>query len=350
MIPLYKPFMPEVPEVNSILQSGALAYGNYTKEFEKKLREYFGTQFLLVTGSFEDAIFVTLKTLGLKFGDEVIASPMGCLVSTQPYLVAGMQVKWADIDPSRGTLLPDSVEKQVTNKTKAIIHNHFCGYPGYIDEINQIGKNNGIPVIDDGIESFGAKYKGKRIGNCGTDVTVFSLSAVRFCNCIEGGIVIFKDEELFKKALLIRDCGIDRTQFRDDIGEISLNCDITLPGYSATMSNVNGYIGLKQMDNIDSLLTKHRNQAKKWNAFFAEQSQFSPIYCKGSEPNYWVFGLLSNNKRETIIKFRNMGYYASGVHVRNDVYSAFGKQDIELLGVDKFYKSFVAIPCGWWMN
>ena len=52
MIPLFKPFMPEIPEINSILLSGALAYGSYTKEFEEKLKDYFGTQNLLVTGTF----------------------------------------------------------------------------------------------------------------------------------------------------------------------------------------------------------------------------------------------------------------------------------------------------------
>ncbi len=350
MIPLFKPFMPEIPEINSILLSGALAYGSYTKEFEEKLKDYFGTQNLLVTGTFGDAISVVLKVLDINFEDEVIASPMGCLVSTQPYLSAGLKVQWADIDPMRGTLLPQSVESQITRRTKVIVHNHFCGYPGHIDEINEIGRRYGIPVIDDGIECFGSQYKGKKIGNCGTDITVFSLSAVRFCNCIEGGIIIFQDKNLYEKAVLVRDCGIDRSRFRDDIGEISPNCDISLSGYCATMSNVNGYIGLKQMDYVDELITKHRNQAKQWLDFFSHQSQYVPIQCENCEPNYWVFGFLTENKRETILKFREMGYYTSGVHIRNDIYTAFGEHNLELSGVDKFYESFVAIPCGWWMS
>ena len=62
---------------------------------------------------------------------------------------------------------------------------------------------------------------------------------------------------------MIRDCGINRSIFRDEMGEINPNCDISLIGYSATMSNVNGYIGLRQMDEISTLLEKHRTQAKK---------------------------------------------------------------------------------------
>ena len=350
MIPLFKPYMPEVPELDSILHSGALAYGNFTKQFEDRLKTYFGTPYLIVTNSFNTAISVALTTLGIEPGDNVIASPMACLASTQPYLSSGINVCWADVDPQTGTLSPDSVRQQISKKPKAIVHNHFCGYPGYIDEINAIGKEFGIRVIDDGIECFGSEYKGRKIGNCGTDVTVFSLTAVRFCNCIDGGIVIFNNEEDYQKSLLVRDCGIDRTCFRDELGEINPKCDINLIGYSATMSNLNGYIGLKQMEIIDDLILKHREQADKWRSIYDFQSTMIPIYRESCNPNYWVFGLLVDNKVETIKSFRNMGYFASGVHIRNDIYSVFGKQDVELPGVDKFYQSFVALPCGWWMD
>lgn len=350
MIPLYKPYMPALPEIDSIIHSGALAYGNYTKQFEDKLREYFGTPYLMVTTSFHLAISVTLTAMNIKHGDEVIASPMACLASTQPYLSNGCKIRWADVDPKTGTLDPGSVNKRVTGDTKAIIHNHFCGYPGYIDEINDIGTRYGIPVIDDGIECFGSEYHGMKVGNCGTDVTIFSLTAVRFCNCIDGGIIIFKDKDLFEKSLLIRDCGIDRTRFRDELGEISPNCDISLVGYSAMMSNVNGYIGLKQMEKISELLASHRSQAEKWRDTYDFQSKMVPIYRENCNPNYWVYGLLTDEKIQTIKSFRNMGYYASGVHIRNDIYSAFGKQNIVLPGVEEFYKNFVALPCGWWMQ
>lgn len=350
MIPLFKPYMPDVPDIEKILHSGALSYGEYTKQFEDKLRKYFGTPLLMVTNTFYSAISVLLATLGFSRDDNVISSPMACLVSTQPYLSNGLKVCWADVDPNTGTLDPDSVRERIKKNTKAIIHNHFCGYPGYIDEINAIGKEFGIPVVDDGIECFGSEYKDKKIGNCGSDVTVFSLSAVRFCNCNEGGILIFKDKELFEKALIIRDSGIDRSRFRDNLGEINPDCDISLIGYNAMMSNVNSYIGLKQMEHVSDLLESHRSQAKKWDSFFENKKGFQVLNTKHSKPNYWVYGILSDNKIETIKSFRQQGYYASGVHVRNDIYSVFGKQDVELKGTSEFYKSFVALPCGWWMK
>lgn len=349
MIPLYKPFMPDLPELDSILHSGALAYGVHTKAFESKLRDYFGSPYIIVTNSFNTAISVTLTTLGIVPGENVIASPMACLASTQPYLSSGLNVCWADVDPKTGTLDPDSVRKQINSKTRVIVHNHFCGYPGYIDEINAVGKEYGIPVIDDGIECFGSEYKKMKIGNCGSDVTIFSLTAVRLCNCIDGGIVVFKDRDAYEKSLLVRDCGIDRSNFRDASGEINPHCDISLIGYSATMSNVNGYIGVRQMDAVDDLLAAQREQARKWDSVFVNE-KYKPLHRDECNPNFWVYGLLAPNKIETIMKFRNLGYYASGVHIRNDLYSAFGIQNVKLTGVEEFYNSFVALPCGWWMK
>ncbi len=349
MIPLFKPYMPQLPKLNEILQSGKLAGGEYVTAFEESLKKYFEEEYLLVTNTFASAISVAASTLGLTVGDEVIVSPMGCLVSTQPYLALGLKTVWCDVDAGRGTLSPDALRKVITPSTKAIVHNHFCGYVGYIDEINAIAREYGIPVIDDGIECFGSEYKGKRVGHCGTDVTVFSLSAVRIPNTIDGGIVIFKNENDYKKALRIRDSGIDRAKFRDNIGEISPECDISEIGYSAVMSNVNAYIGFEQMKVVDELLHKQRENSQKWIKRLSDNDSLSLLEVGDSTPNYWVLGVLADNKTETILRLREQGFYASGVHINNNRYSVFGDTR-ELAGVNEFYSKFVALPCGWWIG
>ena len=349
MIPLFKPHMPKLPELISILNSGSLAYGKYGRDFERQLADYVGTENLIVTNSYNMAILVALSTLNIGIGDEVLLSPMACLASTQPLISSGIKVKWADVDPSTGTLSPDNVRKRITKNTKAIIHNHYCGYIGYVDEINQIGREYGIPVIDDCIEAFGGEYKGNKIGNVGTDVSVFSFSAVRIPNTIEGGAVVFKNKDFYDKSILVRDCGIDRTRFRDDIGEISPKCDITMIGFSATMSDVNAYIGIQQMKEISQLLKKQRINAQYWDNYLNRNKGIKIIKRNEQNPNYWVYGFLTEKKRETIIKFRNAGYYASSVHLNNNCYSIFGDKT-ELKGVSEFYSKFVALPCGWWVE
>jgi len=349
MIPLYKPFMPEVPLVNEILHSGQLAYGKYGREFENNLRAYFGVENLLVTNTFNMAILVALTTLGLKPGDKAIVSPMACLASTQPLLSMGIKVLWADVDPLLGTLDPESVRKLVAQNPKVIIHNHFCGYPGHIDEINAIGREFGIPVVDDGIEAFGSEYKGNRLGNTGTDATIFSFNPVRFPNTLDGGAVIFKDKALYEKSLLVRDAGIDRARFRDEYGEINPACDIEIVGHSATPMELNSYIGLQQMKNANDIIGKQRVNAKQWDEILIKFPKVNTVSCKDALPNYWVYGVLVPDKREYLKIFREKGFYASGVHLYNNAYSVFGDQK-SLSGVTAFYNSFLALPCGWWVT
>ena len=352
MIPLYKPYMPtELPELNAILHSGALAYGKYGKEFEEKLSSFIGVNQLITVNSFNSAVLVALITIGIKPEDEVIASPMACLASNQPFVTMGARVVWADIDPTTGTLDPESVKEKITSKTKAIFHNHFCGYPGYIDEINAIGREYGIPVVDDAIEAFGSEYKGKQIGDTGSDVTIYSFQAVRLPTTIDGGALVFKDKALYEKSILVRDSGIDRRYFRDEIGEINPKSNISISGFGATMNEVSSYIGLQQMNDIEMLIEKQRCNSAIWTNWLQDEFPHYFIMNEGKEntPNFWVYGILTDNKIEAIKKFRDMGYYASGVHFPNNYYSVFGKHKA-LLGVEEFYSKFLAIPSGWWVT
>lgn len=343
--------MPELPELDKILHSGALAYGKYGKFFEQKLSSYIGVEQVSLVNSFNSAILVVMVTLGIKPGDEVIASPMACLASNQPLITAGSKIVWADIDPDVGTLNPESVKQKITSKTKAIFHNHFCGYPGYIDEINLIGKEYGIPVVDDAIEAFGTEYKGRKIGNTGTDITVFSFQPVRLPTTIDGGALIFKDKNLFEKSLLVRDSGVDRKCFRDSLGEINPECDITVPGFGATMCEVNSYIGCMQMDKIDGLILKQRENAEYWRSVIREEHSTSKVLASNSWqlPNYWVFGILTPDKLNLLKHFRDKNIYASGIHQPNNIYSVFNKND-KLSGVSDFHSKFLALPSGWWLN
>ncbi len=350
MIPLYKPFMPDVPLVDGILHSGKLAYGRYGREFEKSLTAFFGTQNVIVTSAFNMSILVALSTLGIVAGDTVIASPMACLASTQPLLSMGIKVRWADVDIETGTLSPDSVEKLMNIGPVAIIHNHFCGHVGFIDEINTIGKKHGVPVIDDCIEAFGSEYKGKKLGNVGTDVTIFSFNPVRLPNTLNGGAVVFKEQSLLNKSILVRDCGIDRTRFGDEIGEINPCCDIELVGHSATMNEISSYIGIQQMKQIQGLLDAQRENADEWDKKIEGLSVgVKPIKMTEALPNYWVYGTLVKNKRETIEYFRKRGFHASGVHMNNNIYSVFSDRS-PLKGTIEFQNKFVALPCGWWIS
>lgn len=352
MIPIFKPYMPDqLQELNTILHSGALAYGKWGKAFEKELSEFIGVENILTTNSYNTAMLVLLSTLGLKAGDEVIASPMSCLASNQPFLTKGLKVKWVDIDPTTGTMDPESLRRGIGRDSKVVFHNHHCGIPGHIDEINDISRQHGLLVVDDCIEAFGSEYKGRMVGNSGADAAIYSFQTVRLPNTIDGGALLFSDPLFTEKAKKIRDYGIDRHRFRDQNNEISPDCDITLEGYGALMSEINSYIGLQQMQDLPALLTQQRDNAEFWrNNLKVTSAGITPLGDrKDINPNYWVFSVLTDRKFEMMMHFREKGFYASGIHISNEIYSVFGKQ-VLLKGVKAFAERHLALPSGWWID
>lgn len=353
MIPLFKPYMPNhiTDEIKEILYSGKLTFGQWGITLEKEIQVYLGESNVLVVNNYASALNVALTALGINTGDEIIASPVCCLQSSQPLVAKGLNVVWADVDPNTGTLSPDSVKEKMTSRTKAILHNQHLGYLGYINEINTLAHSAGIVTIDDCTDGMGGIYKGKKVGSCGSDATVISFQAVRLPNAIEGGAVVFSDKKHFEGAKLARDLGINRNTFRDDKGEISPQCDISTIGYAALMNEVNAYIAFRQMADFDRLIEKQHSNADRWKETVnGKKFNCVPLSeIEDTRPNYWVFGLLSDRKNEMIGYFRERGFYASSVHLNNNHYSLFGEQG-ELNGVNEFYNRFFAVPCGWWLK
>lgn len=352
MIPVFKPYMPQniSSGIEEILYSGSLAFGKYGKLFEQQLKEYTGNEKLLTVSSFNHAMLIALSALDLMPGDEVIASPVSCLASNQPFVTKHLKVIWADVNPRTGSIDPEDVKKRITTKTKAIFHNHYCGYLGEIDAIAQIAAAYGIPVIDDCIEAFGATFRGRKTGNTGADMAVFSFQTVRLPNTIDGAAITFKDEGLYEKARLIRDYGIDRSRFRDTFGEISSDCDIKLEGYGALMNEINSFIGLKQMEDVPQLLAAQQHNAAAWQHKLAAATGIEPLSInKDTTPNYWVYGIMCADKQDALEQFRNAGFYATSVHINNNIYSVFNNNEF-LKGVDEFMKRYLALPCGWWFS
>jgi perosamine synthetase len=352
MISLYKPFVPDLPELENIVYSGSLSQGSYSRKFEARLTYYLNGEHALIVNSFNNALFIVLSCIGIKSGDYVIVSPMCCLASTQPLSMFGVRILWADVDPKTGTLCPDSVRKLFKYNVKAILHNHFAGFVGHISQINQIARENDVPVIEDCIEAFGSQYLDRYINQQESDYTVYSFNPVRFMNTVDGGAIFFKDKKKYKLATLFRDAGIDRTKFRDEIGEINPECDISLPSFSATPNEISAYIGLRQLDEIDYLLNTHKENTSLYDDFSCN-SNVSKIKQDDSCPNYWVFGCLVEDNRALIKILRDKGINSSAIHLRNDNYSIFKNdvnQMLSLPGVTEFSRQFIALPCGWWLS
>ena len=351
MIPLFKPYMPEgiVKLLEEVLYSGKLVFGANGRAFEQALKGYLGTENVVVVNSFGSAMALVLDMYEIGPGDEVILSPMTCLRSSQPIVCRGAQAVWADIEPDFGVVSPESIRRKITPRTKLIVNYHHLGYVGFCDEIGRIGREYGIPVLEDCLDGIGGEYHKRKVGTLG-DAAVISFDAVRLPNAIEGGAVVFRESKQAEIARLKRDLGVDRKHYRDENNEIYPGCDISMTGYACTLSDVNALIALRQMPELDTLLAHRHRNAAQWGQLIAKRNDCKMLaQVPETVPNHWVAGILTDRKLELLHEFREQGIYASGVHLQNNHYSVFRNRE-ELPGVEEFHRRFLALPTGWWCD
>ena len=347
-IPLFTVFMsPEVDKpLLDVLHSGFIGQGAKVEEFEEMLGGIFQNKNVLTLNSGTSALHLAFRLADVKPGAEVITTPMTCTATNMPILANGGKIVWADVDPNSGLIDPVDVERKITDKTVAIVGVDWGGTPCDWDELNRIAKKYGLKTIEDGAHSMGMKYKGRPVGTL-ADFTIFSFQAIKHITTVDGGALIVRDSEDYKRGKLLRWYGIDRETERKDF-----RCeeDIVEWGYKFHMNDVTAVIGLEQFKHLPKIAAAHKNNAKKIidncpNFDFATVS-----YDKENESGFWLLTLLLPNLQSRIEFMRFMtgqGIVVSQVHARNDKHTCFSDSKCVLPGVDRFVERQVSIPVHW---
>jgi dTDP-4-amino-4,6-dideoxygalactose transaminase len=355
VIPLFKVNMPAavIEPLTKVLLSGYIGQGEKVKEFETLLAEYIGNPRVLTVNSGTSAIHLALRLAGVGPGDEVISTPMTCTATNEPILERGARIVWADINPLTGEIDPWSVATKLTQRTKAIICVHWAGYPCDLTGLNGIAKLFNLKVIEDAAHAFGAVYRdGRLIGNH-SDFVCFSFQAIKHFTTVDGGALLCRSEEDYRRGKLLRWYGIDRDSPRtvcrceDDIKEY---------GYKFHMNDINATIGIVQLRSGHASLAVSRHfqhaetLANEIRGLGSDEIQL-PAYDPYRRSAYWVFPLLVKRKPEFIEHMTKAGIMVSMVHKRNDIHTMMAEfRCPSLPGVDAFEQTHVAIPCGWWLT
>ncbi|HSV09963.1 MAG TPA: DegT/DnrJ/EryC1/StrS family aminotransferase [Hanamia sp.] len=347
MIQLVKTCLPPqeilMPKLEEVLYSGYIAQGEIVEDFERKFENYIGKGYSLSLNSGTAALHIALILAGVKIGDEVISTPLTAEPTNVAIKMAGAKVRWADIDFNTGNISPDSIEKAINKKTKAIIVVDYAGIPADIKRIQEISLKYNIPVIEDAAHALGAKFNGKRTGNH-FPFTVFSFQAIKHLTTIDGGMLQIQNKQLYEKGKLIRWFGLDKKKSR-------LQNNITIQGYKYHMNNINALIGLIQLQNIENVLEKYIHNGKYLDENLKNTEGVDLIkYYPKSEPSYWLYTLKVENRAAFIRKMTENGIMASELHKRNDTHTYLNDFPTRLPTMDKFYEKLVHIPCGWWLT
>ena len=221
-------------------------WSNYLSEFESKFAEYVGVKYAIATSSCTGALHISLLALGIKEGDEVIVPDITWVSTANAVLLVGATPVFADVNEKTWTIDPLSIERKITNKTKAIIPVHLYGHPCEMDEILKISKKHNLKVIEDAAPSIGAEYKGQKTGSFG-DFAAFSFQGAKLLVTGEGGMLCTNSEELYKRAYKIW-----------DQGRIPGSFWIEELGVKYKMSNIQAALGLGQLYRNDLMVAAKR--------------------------------------------------------------------------------------------
>ena len=195
MIPIVSPFIPPrqvlMPALEKVIYSGYIAQGEQVEKFESKLGDYFENKKILTVNSGTSALHLSLILANVGTGDEVISTALTAEPTNTAIAQTGASVIWADTEPLTGLICPKSVEKLITNKTKAIMIVHYAGMVANLNEFYSIREKYNIPIIEDCAHAFGAEYKGKKLGYY-SDFAIYSFQAIKHLTTIDGGLLVLK--------------------------------------------------------------------------------------------------------------------------------------------------------------
>jgi len=194
-------------KIKNIVKNNDFTLGSVVDEVENLIANEAGTKHAIGVGSGTDAIFLSLKALGIKEGDEVITTTYTFYATIGAIVTSGATPVLCDCDENFN-LDPSKIQEKITSKTKAIVPVHWAGRPCDMDPILEIAKENRLFVIEDACHALQAEYKGRRCGGLG-DAGCFSFHPLKNLNVWgDGGIVTTNNDKLNEKIRLIRNHGL----------------------------------------------------------------------------------------------------------------------------------------------
>ncbi len=265
MIHIAKPLVgeEELKGIQEVLDSGMLAYGEVVKSFENEFADYLGSNYARAVSNGTAALDVALKSLDIGPGDEVITSPFSFIASSNSILFQGAKPVFSDIDEHTYNLDPDAVLDKINDRTKAILVVHLFGHPADMGAFQDIAEDHDLHLVEDACQSHGAEYDGMKVGAIG-DLGTFSFYPTKNMTTGEGGMVTMNDDELARKAHLIRDHGQSEKYTHDMLG------------YNLRMTNIAAAIGRNQLRNLDGWNEKRIRNAEMLTEGISEIDGLTP--------------------------------------------------------------------------
>lgn len=272
----------------AVIDSGFPNDGELSREFERRIAALCGTPYAVAVTSGTAALFLALAACGIGPGDEVIVPDLTFIATANAVRLAGAVPVLADIDETSLCLCPESFEKNITSRTKAVIPVHVSGRSANLEMITQIAHQHGIKVIEDAAEALGSGRAGRWLGSFG-DAGCFSFTANKIITTGQGGMVITHSREIYDRLRELKDHG------RRERGTGGADRHDVL-GYNFKFTDLQAAMGLAQLDDLEA---RRKKLSSLYNLYSEKLSNIPDFRLPGfnlteGESPLWIDAVARN--------------------------------------------------------
>lgn len=289
------------PAIQAVLNETAFIGGKYVEGFEKAYAEKYGTKYCISCANGTDAIYITLKALGIGPGDEVITVANSWISTSETITQAGATPVFVDID-DYFHIDSKKIEARITKKTKAIIPVHIFGQPVDILAVQQICKKHHLALIEDCAQSHFATVGGKKTGTFGIAGTFSFYPGKNLGAYGDAGAIVTDDAELARAARLYANHG----SLQKHIHEIE--------GINSRLDSIQAVVLQAKLKHIDEWNQARHNHALRYSSLLAG---LSDIRCPKLRPDtFHIFHLyvIRANRRDDLAAFLKTKGVFTGIH------------------------------------
>lgn len=284
-IPVSEPLIgdKELEYITDCVKSGWISsLGEYVRQFESRFANFCDTQHGVATFNGTVALHLLAATLNLGPGDEIIMPSFTYVATANAFRYTGAEPIFVDSDDQTWNINPDLVEAAITPRTKAIVAVHVYGHPADMDPLRLIADKHGLFLLEDAAEAHGACYKNQKVGGL-SDAAIFSFYGNKIITTGEGGIIVTNNQEWAERAFFLENQGrySDNPYWHPELA------------YNYRMTNLQGAIGLAQLERIDEMIAIRRRNAMHYAQRLADIPSLTlPPEAAWAKNVYWMYSIL----------------------------------------------------------
>ncbi|WP_020471858.1 DegT/DnrJ/EryC1/StrS family aminotransferase [Zavarzinella formosa] len=293
MLPIAVPWVGEEEQrgVAEVIASGWLTQGPKVAAFEKAFAAACGTAEAVAVSNCTTALHLALIALDVGPGDEVICPSMSFIATANSIRHAGANPVFVEVDPRTYNLDPEATRRAITPRTKAIMPVHQVGMPADMDAFLAIGREHGLPILEDAACAIGSRYKGRPIGGDGV-MACFSLHPRKIITTGDGGMITTNSEPLAAKLRLLRQHGMSVTDAQRHGSKQVVIESYLMVGYNYRMTDLQAAVGIAQMARLPEIISRRRHLADVYRERLASVKWIeTPFVPEDTEPNFQSYPL-----------------------------------------------------------